>query len=244
LLVAVPMWLIVIAGPSTRANAAEPDPEQAAHDVLGDPGYQTSLPGYEGEPDDGTSTPGGGGPRHTKVRGLRGNVEAQGGHEVTVGPGLATFANALLWVGVAIVGALVVIWLVRRLSGYQGDTRARTDGEASDDVDEGRVVADLGRLRASAQELASQGRYAEAIHALLLLTINELREKRARVVAPAFTSREIVSTLKMPPDALRALSTLVDSVEITLFGGRSASRAHYDACLAEFDRFAAAWEAV
>lgn len=74
---------------------------------------------------------------------------------------------------------------------------------------------------------ARQGRYAEAIHALLLGALGVLAPN-LRVPAAA-TPREIAATHLKVPDLL----TLVSAAELAHFGGRAASEAEYRACRAQ-----------
>jgi hypothetical protein len=84
--------------------------------------------------------------------------------------------------------------------------------------------------------LARKGRFAEAVHALLLLAQRRLVE-RAGGISPALTSREILSRVKLPDGARTALRHLVLSVESCLFGGRTAGPAEYAGCRESYDRF-------
>ena len=78
-----------------------------------------------------------------------------------------------------------------------------------------------------ADACARQGRYAEAIHALLLGALGVLAPN-LRVPAAA-TPREIAATHLKVPDLL----TLVSAAELAHFGGRAASEAEYRACRAQ-----------
>ena len=94
-----------------------------------------------------------------------------------------------------------------------------------------------------ADALAGDGRFAEAIHVLLLRTIDDLRRRADRPVADSLTSREILAALEMPAAARAALSDLVSVVELTYFGGRRPARKHYARCRERYERFAAAYGA-
>jgi hypothetical protein len=82
------------------------------------------------------------------------------------------------------------------------------------------------------ETLAADGRYAEAIHALLLGALDEL----ARRTAPpprSFTSREILARVPAAPRA--ALDELVRRVEVVHFGGGAAAAPDWQRC-AELSR--------
>ena len=141
-----------------------------------------------------------------------------------IGP-LALLLRILLWGGVAILAFLAVAWLVRRLA----------PGARDVEVAEPEAGVPVAIPIASAEALASEGRWAEAIHALLLETLEAL--SRAARLAPSLTSREIVGRVRLPERAREALSGLVLAVEVTRFGGAEPVEADYRACLGRFHAF-------
>ncbi|MEM9724303.1 MAG: DUF4129 domain-containing protein [Pseudomonadota bacterium] len=92
-------------------------------------------------------------------------------------------------------------------------------------------AAELADAEAEAQTAAAEGRFAEAIHILLLGAIGRLRERNARSAARSFTSREILGRAAFGEGGRAALEALVLAVEISRFGGRAADRAAYERCL-------------
>ncbi len=132
----------------------------------------------------------------------------------------------LLWTALAVAVVLAVTWLVRRLR------RAPGDVEIADEGAEGGPVA---IPIASAEALAARGLWAEAIHVLLLETVDAL--SRAARLAPSLTSREIAARVPLPSRAREALSGLVLAVEVSRFGGAAAGEADYRACLDRFRAF-------
>ncbi|HEX7701450.1 MAG TPA: hypothetical protein VF403_12025, partial [Kofleriaceae bacterium] len=129
--------------------------------------------------------------RHRDTRNESGEWEA--------GP-LSSLFTFLLW-GVVIVGiALLVFWLGSELMRYGGDDKqlASTDDEAGkSSVD----LAVIQRPLGDAEELAARGEYTEAIHTLLLRTLQELVRSAAVRVSPAMTSREILARVPLLADA-------------------------------------------
>ncbi|MDR1545488.1 MAG: DUF4129 domain-containing protein [Deltaproteobacteria bacterium] len=79
---------------------------------------------------------------------------------------------------------------------------------------------DLSAVGETADALALQGSYAEAMHALLLGAIEELKKRRGLAFPPALTSREIAAGLDLDQKAKAALTSLVAAVEICWFGSR------------------------
>ena len=142
----------------------------------------------------------------------------------SLGP-LALLLRILLWTAVAVAVALLLAWVGRRIAGRVRDAEVGSGPEATP------LVLPVER----AEALAAAGRYAEAIHALLLETLLAL--SRAARLAPSFTSREIVARVPLPPRAREALAGLVEAVEISRFGGAAAGERDYQACLSRFRTF-------
>jgi hypothetical protein len=170
---------------------------ERATEILGDAGYQTTLP---------------------KPR-----VPPQA-IDLPLGP-LELLVRLLLWTALAVLVFLAVSWLVRRLSA------APRDVAVAEPASPGAVEIPI----ESAERLAAAGRFAEAIHSLLLETLSALA--RAARIAPSLTSREILGRVQLPGEAREALSGLVLAVEVSRFGGAPAGEEDYRACLARFRAF-------
>jgi uncharacterized protein DUF4129 len=141
-----------------------------------------------------------------------------------LGP-LELLLRIFLWTALAVVVVLAISWLVRRLSG------GARDAEVAEPAREAPPEIPI----ESAQALAGEGRWAEAIHALLLETLQAL--SRAARLAPSLTSREIVEEVSLPSGARDALEGLVLAVEVSRFGGEPAAEADFRACLSRFHAF-------
>jgi hypothetical protein len=148
-------------------------------------------------------------------------------------------ATALLWVLVAVAVVLIGLMLARELSGYEADAKAVEKSGATDlERDDAAVVeVPLG----NAEVLAGQGRYGEAIHVLLLRTLEELARRVTVRLPRSLTSREILARVSVPDEARVALADLVTAVEVTHFGSHEPSQSDYAACRDRFQRFAAAY---
>jgi hypothetical protein len=95
-------------------------------------------------------------------------------------------------------------------------------------------------VAAAADELAQQGRFAEAMHALLLHSFAEIRRRRGAAFAPSLTSREILRRVGLSQAAQAALGDIVSRVERSYFGEHPAGPVDYRACRSSFDRLGAA----
>ena len=146
-------------------------------------------------------------------------------------------ATMLLWGLVALVVIVVAGTIIQQLTGYHRDP----EPEAPRKVTDLQLAAVIERPRDDADELASQGRFADAIHTLLLRTLHELASQNLVRVTPAMTSREILARVNLGADAREALSGLIVAVEQTWFGDDVPQLDDYQRCRAQFDRFAAAY---
>jgi len=147
--------------------------------------------------------------------------------DLPLGP-LEILLRVLFWTALAVMVVLAVAWIVRRLRGLTPDAEAPA-GPAEGASDMGR------RQLGAAEALAARGRFGEAIHVLLLDTLEAL--SRAARLAPSLTSREIVARVPLPERARDALSGLVSAVEVSWFGGEDPGETEYRLCLERFHAF-------
>jgi len=128
----------------------------------------------------------------------------------------------ILGIGAAIVATLLgAIWIARRFA-ERSQERTLTEGPATPALDAGPLL--------DAEVLASQGRFGEAIHLLLLRTFEVLARRVGSRLAPGMTAREALVRLTLPEPARPALADLVDAAESTTFAGRFASEGDYLRC--------------
>ena len=141
---------------------------------------------------------------------------------------LGPVLRVLAYGGALLSVFLLGLWLARRL--VEGEADAQ-ESERSHELD------GLGpRPLQDAAAAAAEGRFAEAIHLLLLRTFEELLARSGARLWPGLTSRELVQLAPCPEQARPALSELVDSVEACSFAGKPASEGDYLRCA---DRFRA-----
>ena len=171
------------------------------------------------------------------------------------GPLLPVLARALRLVAWAVLAAacvVVAVWVVSRMRLRLGLPGRRRPGEASPavrpDAASRAATADAARgvpTADAAAALAADGRYGDAIHALLLTALDDLG-RRLGPLPPSKTSREVARSVCPPglaaaSSAAEALHTLVGAVERSRFAARAAGAADYARCRAAYQRFAAAW---
>ena len=145
---------------------------------------------------------------------------------------------AVIWALLAIGAALALWWLSRSILAWPLPRRAKPATAASESTPD-ETAAEPG-LAASAEALARAGRYAEAMHELLLRGLAELRLALAEPFADSFTSREILRRTRLAPQGRQALAEIVARVELSHFGRRQVGEDDYRACRRSFDTLGAA----
>jgi hypothetical protein len=221
--------------------------DQARQQVL-DESYQDQLPRYQtGSAGSGDGT--GVSPRPRRLAGGeladderedRTMIDARDHEAPGTTSSLMTF---LMWGMVIVVGVLLAFWIGSELSRYGGDAELPAAEESQARM-QAAADAIIDRPLEDADELARRGEFAEAIHTLLLRTLQELVRSAAVRVAPATTSREILARVPLLADARTALAGLITAVEITHFGDEPANAADYERCRQQFHVFAAAFRNV
>jgi hypothetical protein len=95
-------------------------------------------------------------------------------------------------------------------------------------------------IRLTADELAREGRYVEAMHVLLLKGLADIRQRLNEQFADSLTSREIMRRARLSDVGAAALRDIVLGVERSYFGEHPAGPAEYEACRRRFDALNAA----
>lgn len=156
--------------------------------------------------------------------------------------GLGGVAQAVLWTLVIAVAVLVVVHLASGLR-----RRYRTTGNASPKTEQRRSAAPSvgrdghgrpagGHPGSLADRLASEGDIVAAVHLLLLMSLDHLRQRFGGSLQPSLTSRELLDRLGLSETQRTALGALVQAVELGHFGGRRLARNDYDACRDHYAR--------
>ncbi len=154
---------------------------------------------------------------------------------------LGQAAPYLQWVfwGLLAVGLItIIVLLAREFLVYRRPATAARETVALGTEDWRPTAARARALLADADRLAGEGRFDEAAHVLLFRSIDDLEEKRPRLVVPAYTSRDIAILRDLPDSAGRALDVIVRHVERSLFGGRSLNAGDFADCRSAYEAFA------
>jgi hypothetical protein len=213
------------AQPGAQSGVIPPAEVRArARAALEDPRFQRALPSHDesADPkrrrraDDPNAIPGGDEPLDVSMP--------------LLGAG-AVLGKVIFVVLLVVAGVLILGWIARELLARRRGADPRTVPEA------GASPASLGEKALvfdDAARLAAEGRYAEAVHALLLAAIRHFAERSRTAIQPSRTSRELVRLLPLGPEAREAFAELVRTVELSLFGGAAVGPEDYERNLARF----------
>ena len=246
----------------TLLFAAPPSPEaigQAQRSVLSDESYQTTWPqeirARRVRPREPDPTPGGRGregrqwqpaerrwtgPAPEGGRGVRPReVPRATPPRDRSGSGDSSVLHFILWLAAIAALALLILAFVRAWRRTPKDVVHKQRPQAPPPQ---APAAALARPLTEAERLAAEGRFADAIHVLLLETLAALRGHTGGGVPESLTSREVLREVSMPDAAREAMGGLVAAVERSLFGNRPVDQIEYQRCTESFSAFRHAYE--
>lgn len=158
---------------------------------------------------------------------------------------IAPILEILFWVGLAVIVAGLLFLIVRellrlRLPRPKAET-AVVVAEPTWQPDE----ATARNLLAEADAIASEGRYAEAAHLLLMRSVEDIQQRTPHAIKTSLTTREIASATALPAAARPAFVHIGQVVERSLFGGRPVDAQDFADCRRAYEDFAlpAGWRA-
>jgi len=225
----------------SAAPAIALDRVDAARAKVLDETYQDELPVYG----PGSGSGNGGGTLRKPRRRPNGELDESrdrmiDAREHEESSGVSSLINTVLWGLMIVVLVLGAFWLASELSRYGGDAELPPDDEAQARL-QAATASIIDRPLGDADELARRGEFAEAIHTLLLRTLQELARTAAVRIAPAMTSREVLARVPLLADTRTALAGLITAVELTHFGDDPANADDYARCRQQFHVFAQAF---
>ena len=155
----------------------------------------------------------------------------------------APYARIFLWTVIALAAASL-IWLAYqriRYGEWRLPRRRSSRGTPTEMIEEQAWAPEAAPARAwlnEADVLAAQGRFAEAIHHLLVRSVEDIARRRPRLVRPALTSRELAASDAIPPSARDLFAGIARLVEKSLFGGRPVDAQDWDRARTAYADFA------
>lgn len=150
---------------------------------------------------------------------------------------LTPYAIDLFWMGVGAAIVAVLYLMLREIMGSRWPFRSRQTPRAKP-VDWRPDAFRARALLADADRLAAEGRFDEAAHVLLFRSIDDIEDRRPRLVRPALTARDIAALEAVPPAARQAFGAIVLAVEKSLFGGLALDEDAFAEARAAYQAFA------
>jgi hypothetical protein len=158
-----------------------------------------------------------------------------------VGNFIAEFSpiiSFLFWLGLALLVGLLAYFIVTEVMGvrfFQGKPKPDKAVPVPDWQPDAREARNL---LAAADALAALGQYDEAVHLILLRSIEDIDRHRPLTVRPALTARDIAAIPALPVRARPAFQRIASAVERTLFAGGSIGRDEFGGCREAYAAFA------
>jgi hypothetical protein len=152
----------------------------------------------------------------------------------------APWARIFLWTVIAVAAIMlaIVLWRGFRDGRWEWPFRRRLASAVPAAEEEWRPEEAPARAwLEEADRLAGEGRYAEAIHHLLLRSVEDIARRRPRLVRPALTSRELAAAGAVPAAARDLFARIAATVERSLFGGRDVEAADWNAARGDYADF-------
>lgn len=146
----------------------------------------------------------------------------------------------LIFYGLLVLVVAYILYLILNtiIATRRGSVKAAKVEEMPDipvyqpDAETARVLID------DADNLAAQGKFAEAVHILLFRSIQDIEDKRPHHVKRSLTSREIANLPILSPKARDVFSQIGKFVEKSFFGGGLLSMEDYEISKAAYKAFA------
>ena len=143
----------------------------------------------------------------------------------------------LFWVGVGAAVLAVLYLITRELFGIRLNVRRKAAPRVSP-VDWRPEAWKARALLEDADLLAAQGRYDEAARLLLHRGIDDIEQRRPKLVRPALTARDIAALEAVPAGAREAFTRIALAVEASWFGARPLHADGFANCRRSYESFA------
>lgn len=134
------------------------------------------------------------------------------------------------------VGTIVIVLVLALRKNLWGDDQSKKLGHKGQNEDDAASMPNeaaalrMDKAGLTADDLAAQGQYTEAMHLLLLQSVNELRRRLSVSIADSLTSREILQRIGLSPEGKNFFGDIIGHVEISYFGLHEPGAEEYAAC--------------
>lgn len=144
-------------------------------------------------------------------------------------------AKVLLIIAIVVFMIIIAVTLKNNLWSQSRARKLAKKKEQVRAVDPEATSIRMEKAQSEADVLAAQGKYAEAMHVLLLQSVSELKLRLSVSIAVSLTSREILQRIGLPPKGHDVFSDIVKRVEISYFGYHQPGAEDYTACRQSYD---------
>jgi hypothetical protein len=161
-----------------------------------------------------------------------------------LGQFLHDHGRLLGWIAWIVVGALALYLLYRLAMTYGPDIVKWRPGKKPEKTLLQQTVTwrptevQARQLLKESDTLAAEGRYSEAVHLLLLRSIEDIQARRAGLLRPTLTSREIAMLRALPGPARQAFTAIANVVERGRFAALPIGADDFRRCRQEYESFA------
>ena len=149
---------------------------------------------------------------------------------------LGPIFQIIFWIGLGLI-VLAILWFIAREL-MRIRIPEKKDKLKLTSTEWRPTTAAAVALLSDADALAAEGRFAEAIHLLLLRSINDIDGRLPDAVRPALTARDIAGLERLPVAARPTFRQIAQAVEASLFGGDSVDQRTYGECRDAYEAFA------
>ena len=135
----------------------------------------------------------------------------------------------------SLVAIAVVVFMTWRDNLWSSSRARHLERSAEERTPTEKTAARMEKTQTEADKLACQGNFAEAMHTLLLRSVDELRCHLGVSIAASLTSREILRHVGLSSEGRFAFADIIDRVEVSYFGTHQPGADEYGACRSSFD---------
>lgn len=150
----------------------------------------------------------------------------------------------LFWIGLALLLGLLAYYMITEVLGIRFFQPKQKVAAVEAPPQWQPSEREARNLLAAADALAGEGKFEEAVHLILLRSIEDIDRFRPLVVRPALTTRDIARIDAIPERARPAFQTIAEAVERTLFAGGHINQDEFGQCRQAYAGFAlpAGWQ--
>lgn len=144
----------------------------------------------------------------------------------------------LFWLGLVCLVLLLVYFIlteVVQVDALQKSTTDKTTKAEPEWRPDSQVARDL---LAAADALAADGKFNDAVHLILLRSIEDIERFRPTTIRPALTARDIGAMPALPEAAKPIFQRIAAAVEKALFAGLTIESSEFVSCREAYVRFA------